>query len=451
MKTIFCWLKSPSHFLILILAFSVVARLAGAVYMGDRVEELPGTFDQISYHLLAQRVLGGYGFTFGQTWWPMTGAGEPTAHWSFLYTLYLAAVYSIFGVHPLVARIMQAILFGILQPYLTFRIGRRLYGPAAGLIGALLAAGYAYFIYYGGTLMTEPFYITTILLAMDLCLDLVMDTKRGNKPINWGILGLVLGITVLLRQVFLLMIPFILVWVAWAIHYRGRRLSLRLLVLPILVVIAMILPFTIFNTYRFGHPVLLNTNAGYAFFWGNHPSYGTKFQSILPTETYQQMIPEALRSLDEAELDSVLMKLALQNVVDDPGRYVLLSFSRVKDFFMFWPSPDSVMISNISRVVSFGILWPFMLAGLVLSLWQLRGKFEEAMAAGSILLILFIVVYSGIHLMTWALVRYRLPVDAVALVFAAMLIAKIDARFFHLGKRWFGIPESAAPREMFVK
>src|SRR5581483_4983296 len=75
---------------------AVLVRLISAVMQGDTVVELPGIQDQISYDALAQRVLGGYGFSFGSYWWPATHAGEPTAHWSFLYTLYLAGIYAIF-------------------------------------------------------------------------------------------------------------------------------------------------------------------------------------------------------------------------------------------------------------------------------------------------------------------------------------------------------------------
>jgi hypothetical protein len=38
----------------------------------------------------------------------------------------------------------------------------------------------------------------------------------------------------------------------------------------------------------------------------------------------------------------------------------------------------------------------------------------------SSLLLLFIGTYAAIHLLTWALIRYRLPVDAALIPFAAM-------------------------------
>ena len=125
----------PTRLFLFVLLASLALRLAAVAVMGNRVEGLPGIVDQISYHTLAQRVLTGHGFTMPTDWWPVTRANEPTAHWSYLYTLYLAAVYAVFGVKPLAARLIQAFIVGLLWPWLTFRVGRRVGGAAGGLAG----------------------------------------------------------------------------------------------------------------------------------------------------------------------------------------------------------------------------------------------------------------------------------------------------------------------------
>jgi fumarate reductase subunit D len=43
------------------------------------------------------------------------------------------------------------------------------------------------------------------------------------------------------------------------------------------------------------------------------------------------------------------------------------------------------------------------------------------------LLLLFVAVYTAIHLLSWALIRYRLPVDAVMLVFAGLALVELAA------------------------
>ncbi len=339
--------KLHKQILIGIMIISVILRVLAAFYLGNKVEVLPGTFDQVSYHNLALRVLDGHGFSFGENWWPVTAANAPTAHWSFLYSFYLIVVYKIFGPNPLLARVIQAVIVGILQPYLAFLIGRKVFGSVVGIAAAFVTAIYSYFIYYSATLMTEPFYICAILASLLVAMWLA---ESGSAPlaeshgksgrVYWlaVALGLTLGAAILLRQLFLLITPFIFLWVWWA---NRKRLILPLIISGV-VILALVIPFTIYNYQRFQRFVLLNTNAGYAFFWGNHPIYGTHFEPILSAEkgSYGDLIPEELRSLDEAALDQALLRRGIQFIVDDPARYVLLSLSRIPPYFMFWPSSD---------------------------------------------------------------------------------------------------------------
>lgn len=417
--------------LLALIAIAIMLRLTSSILHGNTVAELPGIHDQISYDALARRVLEGHGFTFAQEHWPLTRAGEPTAHWSFLYTLYLAGIYALFGPHPLIARVLQAIVVGGLHTYFIYRIGEMTFSKSVGLIASGITAFYIYFIYYGGALMTEPFYITAILGSLYLAMKIAESTSVQQDIRLGAALGIALSITVLLRQVFLLFLPFLFFWMWYSRSQRNLGMPVVSTFLALGLLILSILPISLYNQSRFGRFVLLNTNSGYAFFWGNHPIYGTHFIPILPREmgTYQNLIPEEVRSLDEAALDQELLKRGLQFVTDDPGRYVLLSISRIPAYFMFWPSADSSLTSNISRVTSFGVLLPLSLYGLVIAGKKIFSRAGNALAtllaAPAGLLILFTLMYTAIHLLTWALIRYRLPVDAALIPFAAFALRQL--------------------------
>lgn len=197
-----------------------------------------------------------------------------------------------------------------------------------------------------------------------------------------------------------------------------------------LVLALMIVPFTIRNQRAFGTFVLLNTNAGFAFFWGNHPVHGTEFMPLLSggAGQYYDLIPDELLPLNEAKLDKALLERGIRFIADDPGRFLVLSVSRAEEYFKFWPSADSGLVSNVSRVGSFGISLPFMLYGLWLALaktWKSRTAEERW---NIILLLTFILIYTGIHLMSWTLIRYRLPVDALLILFAGLGITTLLER-----------------------
>jgi hypothetical protein len=52
----------------------------------------------------------------------------------------------------------------------------------------------------------------------------------------------------------------------------------------------------------------------------------------------------------------------------------------------------------------------------------------ELIFSPSGLLILFAFVYSSIHILTWTLIRYRLPVDAVIIPFAGLALLDVSQK-----------------------
>lgn len=436
MRKLSVWFIDPKNTLKILIGItflSVLFRVGAALFLGNRINELPGVSDQISYHTLGIRLSQGFGFTFDRPWWPATQAGEPTAHWSYLYSYFVAAIYWLFGPHPMMIRLFQAIIIGILQPWLIFTIGRLTFNSAIGLIAAAITSIYIYFVYYSATLMTEPFYITGILFILLNSIWVVRNAerimpKRNQYILFAALLGISISLTILLRQAFILFLPFLYLWLFFVLRNKYSTSALKFIGISILIIFLFILPFSIYNYTRFDQFVLLNTNAGFAFYWANHPIYGTHFEGILTQSTYLDLLPKELYGLNEAALDSELLKRGLQFVFQDPLRYLLLSFSRIPVYFMFWPSPQSTLLSNLSRVGSFGLFLPFMLYGMTKALSK-NTENKESIYSPIFLLFLFVVIYSLIHIFTWTLIRYRLPVDAVLVLFAAVGIAELLNKF----------------------
>ena len=174
----------------------------------------------------------------------------------------------------------------------------------------------------------------------------------------------------------------------------------------------MIAPWTVRNYLLYDQFLLLNSNAGYALYASNNPNLGTDWRNDLVVVP----IPKELAGQNEAQLDKALTQRAIGYIREDPERYLLLSLDKTLEFFWFWPSSDSSRISNLNRVFSFGLYLPFMVLGLILSVPRWRNFVP---------LYLFIVVHTGIHLLSWPAPRYRLTVDAVSMVFAALAMLEL--------------------------
>ncbi len=391
-----------------------------------------------SYSVLATRLATGHGYSFPDYWYPFAPPDTPTSHWSFLYTAFVASLYSIFGPHPLAARLAGALLTGILMPWLLYRLTCRVLGPCTlrerplsypttlALITAAFGAVYAYFVLYGGLVMTEGLYICALLWSLERAI-LIQQKLEANGKIDWPLLvtfGLSIGIATLLRQAILPWAAVLFLYLLW-IGYRNRQtvLAFRSLFLAGLVILAFILPFTIRNYRAYGDFLLLNSNTGYAMYSAQHPMHGTSFQAFDAAPLPDDIDP---RPTTEAEWERALMKRGIGFIVADPVRYLRLSLSRTVDYFMFWPSSETTLLHNIGRVISFGLFLPFMVYGL----WLSRSDWRRFR-----LLYLFMIVYSLLHILTWSMIRYRLPVDAVLLLFAAIAVEDLYRRIRHLPLR----------------
>jgi hypothetical protein len=187
------------------------------------------------------------------------------------------------------------------------------------------------------------------------------------------------------------------------------------------VIVGCVLPFTVRNYVVYGDFLLLNSNAGYAMYSAQHPMHGTSFQEYAAAP-----LPDDLagKGLNEAQWDKELIRRGIGFVLADPGRYLRLSLSRVPDYFEFWPTADSSRLFNAGRVLSIGIFMPLMLGGIYLTLARKSAIFNRKSA---IFLVAFMAFYSVLHIFTWAMSRYRLPVDAVALPFASLAIVALGS------------------------
>jgi hypothetical protein len=215
----------------------------------------------------------------------------------------------------------------------------------------------------------------------------------------------------------------IVLWLLWVgYRHHALRRMLASLAVAIGLLVLFIVPFTVRNYLVYHEFLLLNSNAGYAMFSAQHPMHGVNFQAFEGAP-----IPPELIGLNEAQFDRELMRRGIGFVLAEPGRYLQLSLSRAIAFIEFWPTADTTLVNNIGRVGSFGLFMPFMLYGLFLALrYALRRSAQIQLTTSPLMLcLLFGLAYSVLHIFTWAMPRYRLPVDAVMLPLAALGVYQI--------------------------
>ena len=182
------------------------------------------------------------------------------------YPFFLAAVYRIFGVNPDAARLVQSTL-GIVNLFLLYLLGRRVFGRGPAWISLLLGSLYWAFPYYENRLTYPAVSIFLVLLLFHL---MVLWAARPRIMLA-AAMGFILGTFGLFRPNGILFAPFLVLWMFYAA--RSQRLARRWLPAAVWLmagVLLAILPVFIRNWVVARDFVFISAYGGLNFYAGNH-------------------------------------------------------------------------------------------------------------------------------------------------------------------------------------
>jgi 4-amino-4-deoxy-L-arabinose transferase-like glycosyltransferase len=236
-------------------------------------------YDAVAYNRIAENLEQGRGFALGRD------ATQPAGNYSPGLPLLAGALYEVSGgVHERFARIVLALLGALAVPF-TYLIGRRLFGPMAGLIGAAIVAVFPALLEYQGMLMSEPL-AATLLSAAILAILWAFDPRPGGHPdarpaaegadsaLPWLVPGLLLGALALTRPEYLGVAVLLGVLVA-AWQWPDWRRPLGHAALLFLGIALVVGPWTIRNAIVLDRFVPISTGGGQVLFAGAYvPSEG---------------------------------------------------------------------------------------------------------------------------------------------------------------------------------
>ncbi len=228
-------------------------------------------FDAVAYGRIAENLERGEGFTLGRA------ATQPASNYSPGLPLLAAGLYGLSGgKHERLARLALA-LIGSLSILFAYLIGRRLSGPAAGLIGAAAVAVYPALLEYQGMLMGEPLAATLLSGAALSMLWAAGPESAGGGAAGaprWLVPGLLLGALALIRPEYLGISALLALVVAARrpLAWRANLAGAGALLAGVAVVVA---PWTIRNAVALDRFVPVSSGGGQVLFAGSYmPSGG---------------------------------------------------------------------------------------------------------------------------------------------------------------------------------
>jgi Dolichyl-phosphate-mannose-protein mannosyltransferase len=355
--------------------------------------------------------------------------------WSPGAPLFYAGIYYVTGgVHPALGRLAIALL-GLVTIVICYLIGRRLTGPATGLVAALLAATYPAFVFNTGRLLSEPLAEVTVPGAVLAFLWALEQRSRWA----WLAPGVLIGLSALVRPEYLLF------GLAFALLALIKRGPVRALVLATAFALP-IVPWAIHVSSEEGRFVPVTTGAGKALFIGSYlPGDGIHDRvKIKLMERYLGMrdvtAEQRARQPMEPLLDRVAARypdLPRDAALNRIGRENLRRYVREQPFAVaemmadkvrwMWRGSSGAMLSAPAGALQIAIV-VLGIAGLVILAVQRR--FEALLLGG---LILGLTVFSGVVLAAprrnLALMPLVITLASTALVSMAVFVrAAIQAR-----------------------
>jgi hypothetical protein len=381
-----------------IAAVALGVRVAAAFAARDQLVQ----GDAMVFHQVAQHLADGDGFM-------QAFRAEPTAEHPPGWEGVLAAADLVGGNGYLSHRILGAVI-GTVTVVLIGLLGRRVAGPAVGLVAAAIAAVYPMLWAADVSLMSETLYgallVAALLAASRLRLAV---TVRGA-----ALVGVLLGLAALTRGEALLLVPLLLVPLTW-----GKWRALGVGVVAFGVVLA---PWTIRNLTTFEEPVLISGNANGIWVGANCPE--TYSGDLIGYWRFQCYLPERPGE-DESQYYARQRDAGLEYAFDHADRWPAVVVARVRRLLDAYDVEQSLFINaqegRGTRATRWGIrMWwllaPFAIAGAVLmrrQRWVLLAPIAMVLA---------------VAIATYGTTRFRFAAEPSVCVLAAVALVALRTR-----------------------
>lgn len=394
-----------------VIVFALAAAVRG-LYLYDSSDN-PTFFtpivDSLTYDQMAGDLVEGKPMTHEFFWQPL------------FYPLFVSLVYSLSGSCILCVKILQTIL-GALTCVLSYRLGEKVFGRAAGVAAGIITALYIPLIFWEGELLAvgwAAFWSVALVWVL---------IAASDKPSVWRgfVLGLCGILSIITRPVFLAFFAAACVWLVFT--WLRRKVRARRLLFGVAgIAVGFLLvagPVGILSRQVTGRVMILPYSGGVNLYIGNNPNYKQTI-TIRPGLGWRKLLemPAKQGITNRWEKARFFTDKTIDYVVREPAGFLNGLAYKTTQFFSSREMPRNVDIylfrkwsvllqAGVWKASGFGFPFGPMLALAVVGLLYARRNTPPAIW-------LFAVLYPASVILVFVTSRYRTPVIPVLSVLAA--------------------------------
>jgi hypothetical protein len=374
--------------------------------------------------------------------WGVIPPNTPTAFFEPFYPIFVGGIRWLFGPTPgiqfglheridfgpkiTIVRLFQSVFDALVIPILYY-LGAVLFLPAVGGLAALIYCFYPYSIAFVTNVVTQ----NTYLFFQAVMVFVLVRTLKDQSWVNYILLGVSAGITLLTRISLITFIPFIVICLYLPL---GRNLRWNRLGLGLLIMCLTIVPWVIRNQAVMGKPLILPTKGGRNLWEYNNqlftpekmdvPASGVDYYyQRFAQKNYDKLLRKDLLPFpeftheNELERDHILNERVKGFIKANPAVYFQLCGFRLYQLFRIIPRHLGGTMATLASLLSWAWILPASLFGLLLSFkgdWRPRS-------------VLYAIVFYtvGTATLTASGIPHRMPTDPYFILLAAYCLVRL--------------------------
>jgi 4-amino-4-deoxy-L-arabinose transferase-like glycosyltransferase len=427
--------KTTIGLLIIVLILALLARVLALQFV-DPVSSLRVT----ESGMVADNMAKGKGFTF-----ELFGTRSANPLRSFMPPLFPAINYAAIRLFADAVRGLSLIhiVLSTATVALLFIVGYKLSDNV--FIGLLSAAAFAFYPVLI-IMAVYPPSLTLNLFLLLFYLAMIVWLRDRPSPFLALIAGLLLGLGLLARFMFIGLLPITFLWL-WLNRPKSLKLITVLSGLILLFALLTMLPWTVRNYRVHQRLVPVATNGGFVFWNGNNPfttgsghevytkrvaAYlGIEHDPSLPevTDPWQpypmpRVIADRAETMDELELDAAFYQAGLHFIRQNPDQWLDLLQAKLIGFWFFRSNIGGTYTASWTQYYKLGYI--SLLALTIAGAFLTRRQWRSYM-----LLYLIFAYYTLIYAIFHVQTRYRWEIEPLFFILASATIWWLAERLLH--------------------